>query len=500
MAENNNKRKFYQQRNFRKFQEKKSYATGAEFGRAGRDLLYKYGLSGENPDNLIASKGMSHLDDIERDTHLSSALATRRAKLIQKGWRIIPASDDKVDGMIADFVYQQLINMTGSFEKDIEAMLTCIGRGFSITEKNFQLVDWQGEQLVGLKSLRWKDPKLFSFKFDALGHYQIVQIDPDPAGVLLPSDKFIHIISGPDDENPYGKAASAECAFWVWVKKNVAKFWAIFAEKFGMPLAMVMIPRNIEPNTSEYQKIEDILTAIQEETGIRVPEGFEVKFLEAMRNGEGGYEKFIQMCNSEISKRVFGATLIAEEGKRGQGSYALGSEHAEIFEDYVTFDAAILEAALNEQLIRQLCDFNWELEVYPRFEFIDFAPGIFITFSQSIQNLVNTGLGISANWVYERLRIPKPREGEQVLEVKQVNPFGGMGGQGGQGGGQGGVDNKVEMSDVSKIRKFLETDHAAKDSFKNIDELSARYESLMAAEFSKLGELIKKKSLTAPTS
>ncbi|MCU0645782.1 MAG: DUF935 domain-containing protein, partial [bacterium] len=395
------KRKYYQQRNRRIFQEKKA-PTGKEFGRAGRDILYKYGLSGENPDSLIASKGMAHLDDIERDTHLSSALSTRRAKLIKKGWRIIPASETKRDITIADFVRDQLVNMTGSFEKDLEAMLTAVGRGFSLTEINYQWVDWRGKRLVGLQSLRWKDPKLFSFKFDEFGHYSINQIDPDPGGVELPSDKFIHIIMGPDDENPYGKSASAECAFWVWVKKNVAKFWAIFAEKFGMPLAQVIIPRNVEPGSSEYTKIEEILEGIQEETGIRVPEGFEVKFLEAMRNGEAGYERFIATCNSEISKRVFGATLISEEGKRGQGSYALGAEHSDIFEEYITFDAAVVEAALSESLIRRLVDFNFDVEYYPRFEFVEFAVGIFISFSQSIANLVNTGLKIPEDWVYDK--------------------------------------------------------------------------------------------------
>jgi phage gp29-like protein len=490
MAENN-KRKYYQQKNRRIFQEKKA-PTGKEFGRAGRDILYKYGLDGENPDALIASKGMSHLDDIERDTHLSSALSTRRAKLIKKGWSIIPASESRKDVMIADFVKDQLVNMTGAFEKDLEAMLTAVGRGFSLTEINYKWVDWRGKRLVGLDSLRYKDPKLFSFKFDEFGHYKINQIDPDPSGVELPSDKFIHIIMGPDDENPYGKSASAECAFWVWVKKNVAKFWAIFAEKFGMPLAQVIIPRNIEPGSTEYAKIEEILEGIQEETGIRVPQGFEVKFLEAMRNGEAGYEKFIGTCNSEISKRVFGATLISEEGKRGQGSYALGAEHSDIFEEYITFDAAVLEAALSEALIRRVVDFNFDVEYYPRFEFVEFAVGIFISFSQSIANLVSTGLKIPEDWVYEKLHIPKPKAGDKVLEMAQSQSPGGSP-QSGQG-----LDNKAKMSEaIEGIRQAFKEDSTAGEIFSSLDRLSERYRDLMAGEFDKLAELVKKKSLTA---
>ena len=495
MAEKD-KRKYYQNRNRRVFQEKKKAPTGKEFGRAGDDILRKYGLSGENPDALIASKGMAHLDDIEKDTHLSSALSTRRAKLIKKGWRIVPASEDPTDVMWADFVRDQLINMTGSFEKDLEAMLTAVGRGFSLTEINYKWVNWRGRRLVGLDSLRWKDPKLFSFKFDEFGHYKINQIDPTIQGVELPSEKFIHIIMGPDDENPYGKSASAECAFWVWVKKNVAKFWAIFAEKFGMPLAQVVIPRNVEPGSEGYTKIEEILEGIQEDTGIRVPEGFEVKFLEAMRNGEAGYEKFIATCNSEISKRVFGATLISEEGKRGQGSYALGAEHSDILEEYITFDAAVLEAGISEQLIRRwMRSYNVELENYPRFKFVEFSPGLFITLSQSVANLVNTGLKIPEDWVYEQSHIPKPREGDKVLEMAQ--PAGGGWQTGGGAQQDQGLDNKAKMQAfVESLREAFKEDSEASAIFGSLDRLSERYRDLMAGEFDALAEMIKKKRLT----
>lgn len=473
-----------------------------EFARAGQDILNKYGSFGENPDSVIAKKGMEYLDDIERDTHLSSALATRRAKLIQKGWRIVPASEKPKDIAIAEFMKRQLIDMIGSFEKDLEGMLDAIGKGFSLTEINYTDVIYRGKMLTGLKNLRYKEPKLFSFKFDKLGYYRINQIDPDPNGTELPSDKFIHIIMGPNDENPYGRSVDAECAFWVWVKKNVAKFWAIFAEKFGMPLSTIIIPNNVKKGSQEYNAAKNILDAVQEETGILVPDGFELKFLEAVRSGEAGYERFIEICNKEISKRVFGATLIAEEGKRGQGSYALGQEHSEIFEEYVTFDAAVLEAAISEQLIKRLVSFNWDVDVYPRFEFIEFAVGIFISFSQSIHNLVQSGLDIPKSWVYEKLKIPVPKEGDEVLDIRQPAAL----------PSSAGPDNKIKMSDEHSpdspaanrspfegglektLKDMFKEAPEIKEIFKNIDKLSERYQNIMASEYEKLGELLKKKS------
>ena len=281
------------------------------------------------------------------------------------------------------------------------------------------------------------------------------------------------------------------------VKKNIAKFWAIFAEKFGMPLSVIELPRNIEKDSPEYTKAEEILAAVQEETGIIVPDGFVLKFLEAVRNGEAGYERFIEICNKEISKRVFGATLIAEEGKRGQGSYALGSEHSERFEGYVTFDAAVLEAALNESLIRRLIDYNYDTDFYPRFEFVEFSPGMFITFSQSLYNLAQSGLEIPKKWAYEKLKIPVPRKGEEVLEIKQQTPI----------VPQQGPDNKIDMRETSppaplqrgesEWQELFKEYPELEQAFKSIDRLNERYQAIYADEVDKAIASIKKKSIPA---
>lgn len=474
-------------------EETKQNYLGKEFGRAGSDTLSKYGGFGENPDKVIATKGMSYIKDIERDTHLASALATRRQKLIKKGWRIIPASDKLSDIKIADFVRWNLEAMQGSFAKDLEGMLDAVGKGFSLTEINYEWVNWNGKMLVGLKNLRKKDPELFSFRFDNLGYYELRQIDPDANGVTLPLDKFIHIITGEDDENPYGRSVDAECSFWVWVKKNVAKFWAIYAEKFGMPLSMVTIPRNA--SEADLTKVTEILAAIQEETGIQVPEGFEVKFLEATRTGGDSYERFIEICNKEISKRVFGATLISEEGKRGQGSYALGSEHAELFEDYVIFDASILESAVNEQLFRRWLPLNWDIDEFPRFEFIEFSVGIFISFSQSIYNLMQAGLKIPADWVYEKLRIPKPRPGEEILEAPIRPGENSLMNKPGQDGDEelpesSRPDNKIKMAELFQNETLTPEQQAIITS---LDRLNERYQGILAEKYEALAETLKKK-------
>ena len=149
-----------------------------------------------------------------------------------------------------------------------------------------------------------------------------------------------------------------------------------------------------------------------------------------------------------------------------------------------------MEAALSESLVKRLVEFNFDVDDYPRFEFVEFAVGIFISFSQSVANLVNTGLKIPEDWVYEKLHIPRPKEGEKVLEMAQ--PQTGWGGQPGQG-----LDNKTKMQAfIEDFRTTFQEDSEASAIFKNLDRLSERYRDLLAGEFDKLAEKVKKKSLT----
>ncbi len=439
---------------------KKIKKSFAEFGRAGTDLLYKYGLSDrENPDKLISKKGMDYIDTkVERDTHYTSCIATRRQKLIKKGWRILPGGKTKRDEKIADFVKYQIDHMTGQFDSDIEGMLDKISKGFSLTEINYYPIKsgkYQGK--IGLKSLRLKPAKYFSFKFDDFGYWVINQIDPISQKAEMPIEKFIHIINGANDENPYGDSYGAKCAIWVWLKENEAKFWAIYSERFGMPLIKVTTPTNI--TDTDKTKIDEILEAALKDTGIRIPKGFEIEFMEALRRGDVYYDNFIERCNKEISKILLGQTLSSEEGKRGQGSYALGQTHAQTMEDYIAFDAVDISNGINKQLIPKIVDYNYITDRYPQFEFIGIDIAALISISQTLNNLVNAGMKIPTKWAHQATGIPEAKQDEQILEKITTMPISPI----------SGIDNRSNMDEGITAEQFKELEDYEKifENYKN---------------------------------
>ena len=386
-----------------------------EIARIKMNWLSRYGGFEENPDDVVSRKGTSAIISYERDTHLKAQLYTRKQNLISKGWHIEPPPNDPNGQEKVDFLNWNLTEHLDNFTADLLGMMDALGKGFSVSEKVFERIQsgrWKGKW--ALKGIHKKPFENIKFRRDDFGHV-ISLINTADNNREMDYNRFIHVIFGEDDENPYGEGLTSLSAFWIWLKKNQAKFWAIFNEKFSMPTIIAKTPRGATPE--QKQKIDDFLDAFQSESGFRLPDGFEVSFLEAVRRGDVTYDNFIERCNKEISKVVLGQTLSSEEGKRGQGSYALGQAHLSILDIYVFFDSILFGTVINQQLIKPLIDYNWLDQRYPKFKFneeINWA-----VFSQAIYNLTNAGIELPVNWVLKKMNIPEAVNGEKTTAVQQ---------------------------------------------------------------------------------
>ncbi len=409
---------------------------------APREIVYRRGISPyENPNRTVANKGLRYLQDhVETDTHYRSVLGTRLAHLLMKGYKILPAYShvkgrlvvSEQDRAIADFVSYCLGNMNGSFEADMMAMMTHISRGFSLSEMNYRYFEGgKHAGKVGFESIRFKEQEYFSFEHDDYGRYKIVQIDPERK--VLNNQKFVHLINGLNDENPYGEPVAALCAFWVWLKENGAKYWSVFLERFGQPLTLVETPENL--GTEQQGHVDRIIDDLESATALQVPKNMVIKFLEAQRSGEASYRGYLDVCNSEMSKVMLGSTLAVESQKSSSGTHALGGVHADTMGIQFGFDVITSQSAINRNIIKPLIDYNFPgIEYYPKFRWMAINTSEFISFAQGVEAMARTGVNIPAKWVHEVSGIPVADELEQVLQAPvTVHPV-------------NGVDNKAKHS------------------------------------------------------
>jgi len=399
--------------------EKKKPVITDEIATSSKDLDIFFGWINrlENPDPTLRTeakgKGLKLYDEVDRDPHAGSVLQTRYLAVVGKEWDVIPAESSKLkaestDQKIADFVKQTL--KATNFEQAIQEILQAILYGFYVAEVIWKVKDGA----IAISKIRSKHPRRFSFTQDRALRLLTPQNMID--GEELPERKFIQFTYGSSD-NPYGKGLGQKLWWPVWFKKHGIKFWLVFLEKFGMPTAVGKYPPGTDPD--QQQKLLDAIDALQNETGVKIPDTMAIDLLEASRTGKVTYETICEYMDKQISKAVLGQTLTTEVGAKG--SYAASKTHDEVRHDVLEADASLLCELLNETLIPWIVDYNFPLVTdYPTFvirteEEKDLKP-----LAERDEILVSKiGLPAGRKYFYDTYGIPEPEEGEEIVSAQR---------------------------------------------------------------------------------
>lgn len=424
---------------------------------------YSQILRAENTDGRSFQTVYDLFSDMEdKDAHLFSCLQTRKNGVLSKERKVIPASQNRRDREIADFVERAVFSIK-NLDNSLMNILDAIGKGFSVAE-----IMWKITSSGKLISDELKSRFQGRFVFDEKNRLQI--IDPSPeyrnfirgagkrhaeqegeraseagdfriadyriypylsspsqnfisrSSYLAPPNKFIVCAFNSQNDNPYGRGLCLKAYWYFWFKKNNLKFWVIFNEKFGAPTVI----GKYRPNASEDEKdrLLEVIESLQNDTGVTIPETVTLEFLEAHRSGSvNSYKDLSDWCNDEISKIVLGQTLTSIEGRRS-GSLALGRVHERVRMEYVNSDAKNLSNLLNSTLIKMLVDFNFGgVSEYPKLV-IDTTDAEDLGSEIEIdKTLVGMGIPVPVRHFYEKYKRPSPINEEKILRYDDSNLF-----------------------------------------------------------------------------
>ncbi len=310
----------------------------------------------ENPDPVLRTeaggKGLRLYDEVDRDSHAGAVLQTRRLAVTGKPWSVQPAGKTARAKAIAEAVEAAFNGC--NFNQFCQEILKAALYGFYGAE-----VMWQatGGRWVP-KKLRAKHPRRFSFDLER--EPRLLTPENMIDGEALPPRKFIIFTFGSSD-NPYGEGLGQKLWWSVWFKKHGIKFWLVFLEKFGMPTAVGKYPPGTEPK--QQQALLDAIDAIQNETGVKIPNTMAIDLLEASRTGTATHQPLCEYMDRQMSKAVLGQTATTEgtPGKLGNDDV-----QGDVRQDILEADASLLCECLNETLVRWIVDFNfWGVTDYP---------------------------------------------------------------------------------------------------------------------------------------
>jgi len=316
------------------------------------------GILRHEDDTLMSrghGKGLKIYDELERDCHCYAVLQKRKYAVVAGEWSLDAASDRPIDIKARDIVEAQLKELP--FDRICVGLLDAILKGYAVAEVIWEVRDGQ----IAVKDVLERDQS--RFVFDTRSRPRLLTLNDMITGEELPARKFIVHRFGGKAGNPYGLGLGTRLFWPVFFKRQGITFWLTFADKFGNPTSIGKYPRGSEP--ADQQKLLNALQAIAHDTGVIIPEGMEIEFLEAKRAGTvNTHEQLARYMDEQISEATLGETLSTNIGQTG--SYAAAGTHNEVREELRDADADVLSDTLNNTLITWITELNVPGAVPPK--------------------------------------------------------------------------------------------------------------------------------------
>ena len=392
-----------------------SVALGLTPQRLAAILLASYDTDYQHYDLLTLAEEME-----ERDPHYAAVLGVRKRAVSRLSPAVEAATDDARDQKLADAV-RGLVRKP-EFGEMLDDCLDALGKGYSVVEI---IWDRSGPQWKPGR-YEWRDPRFFAF--DRVDGRKLLLLDQ--AGNYsngIPLEPFKWIVHKPRLKSgiPIRGGLARVVSLSYMAKSYSMTDWLAFAEVFGMPLRL----GRYHPNATE----DDIRTLIRAVANLGtdaaavIPESETIEFVEASR-GRGGetlFERLAVYMDKQVSKAVLGQTMTSDGGS----SRAQAQVHNEVRVDILKSDVRQLGDTLNRDLVQPFIELNFgRQEIYPRLLLPVVKKKDIEMLTDALVKLAPMGLKVEASVVRDKLGLPDPPDGADVLGAVRV-PFG-AGGRG----------------------------------------------------------------------
>ncbi|WP_374653110.1 DUF935 domain-containing protein [Dongia sp.] len=340
----------------------------------------------------------------EKDPHYRSVLGTRRNQVAGLEITVEAATDDKEDVKAADLVREVLWRDT--LQQELFDVLDAIGKGFSITEIIWDTKSdgrWMPERLI------WRDPRWFTHD------------RTDGETVMLRGEAGL-----PEPLKPYGyiqhvhksksglpiRGGLARPVAWFYLFKNFdIRSWVQFSEAFGKPIRI----GKYGPGASQAEK-DTLLRAVRNiwsDAAAIMPQGMTIDLIEAKISGNIElFERFADWVDRQTSKAVLGQTGTTDTGTR----VGTANAHERVRDDIETADAGQLSTTLTRDLARPIVDLNMgPRRRYPRIKLFRPDQEDIGALVDNVTKLVPFGLRVERSYMADKLGIPDPDKGAELL-------------------------------------------------------------------------------------
>ena len=385
-------------------------------------------------DEIISRQGWKTYRDMMHDDQVKATMSFKQTLVGGRTWEIKPADDSEQAKEIAKFVQFNLERM--NFKAAIRGAMSAFKFGFATAEIIWELGEYEGNRSILLKDLKHRDPETIEIIQDEHGNILRFQQRQALGVVDIDTGKSWHWAYQSEFGNAYGISdLRAAYRSW-WAKKFVVNFWNVFMERMGAPMTLMHYPQGA--STELKDTLKRILQGLSSKNEVLVPEGVEVKLVEAMRSGQGGYDKALEFHDLAIARALLMVGILGlSTGSEGQGADSQSRLQLRLLFKMADELAQDIVRSLEVQVLRQLVDMNFVHEnLYPKFIWQDYGAFEGLEIADTIRQLHVSGVidldQADVNYIRSVIGLPlRSEENEdEVIRPEQLSPVPPVGGGG----------------------------------------------------------------------
>lgn len=389
--------------------------SGIEIGQSGTIIQNGIITAEEYNRVLIGRSALIKYDIMRRsDAGIRSTLQVCKLPILSTEWKFQPAqqpdgSISPADQEIADFVNRELFKRNINFHDLLRQALTMFDFGFSVFEKVFELTDFNGKPRIGIK-------KIVSRKQTTIYAWEMSNNQPGITQMTIgdsydiPQDKLIVFTHDKEGDN-YQGISLLRYVYKDWdIKDKLMIVNAIALEKMAVGVPVIKqdpaMPSAI-PGSTDTQNAETALKEFRanEKGYLKTPPGMIIEMLDMKGNTTKDVQPFLTYLDSRIAKSVL-AGFMEIGGSSGSGAKALAQDLTSLFMKSEEAVANVIKATLMEQLVHQLCDFNFTNmpNGYPELTYGTIGDDDMTVFSAAINQLMTAGALTADPELEDRIR------------------------------------------------------------------------------------------------
>lgn len=266
-------------------------------------------------------------DDLrEPDGHLRAVIDQRNQAVSGCDMIIRPGRDDKPSAIAAEALGERIAADTGA-DHDlfglVEHQLMSTHDGIALTNLVWDLVDG----LVSPVEFVHAPPRRFRSPSERRAAEVMLIVD-DVGRELVPLEWGLWCQTRYRHRNPWAAGLMRTASWWAMFKRWSIRDWQVFAEMFGLPLAV-----GYYESTAGKATRDELIKALRQlgtDGFAALANNVEIIVKDHARSGDSSsvYAAIARLAEDQISKLIVGSTLTTDAGgPNSKGSYALGVVH-----------------------------------------------------------------------------------------------------------------------------------------------------------------------------